>query len=147
MVVCARKLLILKDLRPLGSVVEHSLHTRGVRSSNLLAGTNIFNKLRATLQLLASPVFRCTHFRTHFELKNDHDFSRIASGVSLPHLSKIWTCYRERIRESQRLMESSRTVSAAKKWAGLCRQTWGLIHVRRLPFAEKSPLNLATSIS
>ena len=24
---------------PLGSVVEHSLHTRGVRSSNLLAGT------------------------------------------------------------------------------------------------------------
>ena len=25
--------------RPLGSVVEHSLHTRGVSSSNLLAGT------------------------------------------------------------------------------------------------------------
>src|SRR4030095_16255362 len=28
---------------PLGSVVEHSLHTRGVSSSNLLAGTNISN--------------------------------------------------------------------------------------------------------
>jgi len=42
------KFLILKDLRPLGSVVEHSLHTRGVSSSNLLAGTNIFNNLRAT---------------------------------------------------------------------------------------------------
>ena len=56
----ACKPLVLKDLRPLGSVVEHSLHTRGVRSSNLLAGTNIF-KLRATLQLLASPVFRWTH--------------------------------------------------------------------------------------
>jgi hypothetical protein len=27
--------------RPLGSVVEHSLHTRGVTSSNLVAGTNI----------------------------------------------------------------------------------------------------------
>src|SRR2546423_15697365 len=33
---------------PLGSVVEHSLHTRGVTSSNLVAGTNIFNALRAT---------------------------------------------------------------------------------------------------
>ena len=32
-------LLTLKYLRPLGSVVEHSLHTRGVSSSNLLAGT------------------------------------------------------------------------------------------------------------
>ena len=28
--------------RPLGSAVEHSLHTRGVSSSNLLAGTNLF---------------------------------------------------------------------------------------------------------
>ena len=28
-------------MRPLGSVVEHSLHTRGVSSSNLLAGTRI----------------------------------------------------------------------------------------------------------
>jgi len=26
---------------------------------------------------LVSPVFRCTHFRTHLELKNDHEFSRI----------------------------------------------------------------------
>src|SRR6266446_7736371 len=41
-------LLILKNLRPLGSVVEHSLHTRGVTSSNLVAGTNIFQNLRAT---------------------------------------------------------------------------------------------------
>ena len=31
---------------PLGSVVEHSLHTRGVRSSNLLAGTNIFDRFK-----------------------------------------------------------------------------------------------------
>ena len=45
-------------------------------NSNLVAGTNIFNKLRATLQLSASPVFRCTYFRTHFEVKNDHDFSQ-----------------------------------------------------------------------
>ena len=27
---------------PLGSAVEHSLHTRGVSSSNLLAGTKFF---------------------------------------------------------------------------------------------------------
>ena len=33
---------------PLGSAVEHSLHTRGVSSSNLLAGTNSLRK-RATL--------------------------------------------------------------------------------------------------
>ena len=31
--------LILKTYCPLGSAVEHSLHTRGVSSSNLLAGT------------------------------------------------------------------------------------------------------------
>src|SRR6266516_6549799 len=41
----ACKALIIKDLRPLGSAVEHSLHTRGVSSSNLLAGTNSFSKL------------------------------------------------------------------------------------------------------
>ena len=34
-----RGLLTLNNYRPLGSVVEHSLHTRGVSSSNLLAGT------------------------------------------------------------------------------------------------------------
>ncbi len=33
---------LTESARPLGSVVEHSLHTRGVRSSNLLAGTNIY---------------------------------------------------------------------------------------------------------
>ena len=33
-------------MRPLGSVVEHSLHTRGVSSSNLLAGTNFLNQFR-----------------------------------------------------------------------------------------------------
>ena len=31
---------LTKNMRPLGSAVEHSLHTRGVSSSNLLAGTN-----------------------------------------------------------------------------------------------------------
>jgi hypothetical protein len=35
------KVLEWKELRPLGSVVEHSLHTRGVNGSNPLAGTNI----------------------------------------------------------------------------------------------------------
>ena len=60
---------------PLGSVVEHSLHTRGVSSSNLLAGTNLFAKLRATLQSL-SPVLACTHFRTHFEVKIGHQISQ-----------------------------------------------------------------------
>ena len=30
------------ERRPLGSVVEHSLHTRGVTSSNLVAGTKFF---------------------------------------------------------------------------------------------------------
>ena len=44
-----RTLLIIKMLCPLGSVVEHSLHTRGVTSSNLVAGTNIINNFRATL--------------------------------------------------------------------------------------------------
>ena len=29
--------------RPLGSVVEHSLHTRGVNGSNPLAGTKVFD--------------------------------------------------------------------------------------------------------
>ena len=48
MVLYPGTLLILECLCPLGSVVEHSLHTRGVSSSNLLAGTNIFNNLRAT---------------------------------------------------------------------------------------------------
>ena len=31
-------------LSPLGSVVEHSLHTRGVTSSNLVAGTTYFTQ-------------------------------------------------------------------------------------------------------
>jgi hypothetical protein len=76
---------------PLGSVVEHSLHTRGVRSSNLLAGTNIFNNLRATQLILASPVFVRTHVRTHFDLKNDHvhelDFTD--RGLSFEHPPQI----------------------------------------------------------
>src|SRR5947207_14317271 len=49
------KQMTLKNLCPLGSVVEHSLHTRGVSSSNLLAGTNIFNKLRATQLIWRRP--------------------------------------------------------------------------------------------
>ena len=40
--------MVLPKRRPLGSVVEHSLHTRGVSSSNLLAGTIISMK-RATM--------------------------------------------------------------------------------------------------
>jgi hypothetical protein len=36
---CLQTKKVLKGLRPLGSVEQHSLHTRGVSSSNLLAGT------------------------------------------------------------------------------------------------------------
>jgi hypothetical protein len=35
--------------RPLGSVVEHSLHTRGVNGSNPLAGTNYFSFVKLNL--------------------------------------------------------------------------------------------------
>src|SRR6266481_3124133 len=47
--------------RPLGSVVEHSLHTRGVNGSNPLAGTIFFNNLRAT----PSRPFWSAHTFTH----------------------------------------------------------------------------------
>jgi hypothetical protein len=36
-----------------GSAVEHSLHTRGVSSSNLLAGTNIFDHMSALIRVSA----------------------------------------------------------------------------------------------
>ena len=37
--------LFTKNICPLGSVVEHSLHTRGVNGSNPLAGTNILSNI------------------------------------------------------------------------------------------------------
>ena len=86
--------LILKHFRPLGSVVEHSLHTRGVSSSNLLAGTN--NLKKPTGDVINFDVARfCPHtllprhsfaptlkLRTTawtLKVKSDHEFSQVSS--------------------------------------------------------------------
>src|SRR5439155_4438428 len=78
--------MTLKNLRPLGSVVEHSLHTRGVTSSNLVAGTNIFQNLWATQLILASTVLH-TFSRTQ-RLCFFHAESLKSKNVSLSSLMK-----------------------------------------------------------